>query len=81
MRGVTDQSLGTIIHVAPQFPHLVKKIPTLRDVSAADLPAADRTAGLSGFKVAMNCNGQFPVTMKLTDANASGNTGSRLTPT
>lgn len=54
---------------------------TLKDVAAADLPAADTAAGEETFNVVMNCNGQFPVTMKLTDANAAGNTGSRLTPT
>lgn len=54
---------------------------TLKDVAAADLPAADTAAGEETFNVEMNCNGQFPVTMKLTDANAAGNTGSRLTPT
>jgi len=54
---------------------------TLQDISAADLPAAGRTAGEHDFNVVMNCNGQFPVTMKLTDANAAGNIGSRLTPT
>lgn len=53
----------------------------LQDISAAVLPAAGSTAGSRDFNVVMNCNGQFPVTMKLTDANAAGNTGSRLTPT
>ena len=53
----------------------------LQDISAADLPGAGSTAGGRDFNVVMNCNGQFPVTMKLTDANAPGNTGSRLTPT
>ena len=54
---------------------------SLQDVSVSDLAAADRTAGERAFNVVMNCNGEFPVTMKLTDANAPGNTGSRLTPT
>lgn len=54
---------------------------TLVDVVAADLPASGRSAGERSFDVAMDCNGAFPVEMVLTDANAPGNTGSRLAPT
>lgn len=53
----------------------------LDDVYAGDLPAADSTAGEKTFNVSMTCNGAFPVSLVLTDANAPGNTGSRLTPT
>ncbi len=53
----------------------------LQEISVTDLPAADSTAGGRDFNVVMNCNGRFPLTMRLTDANAAGNTGSRLTPT
>lgn len=53
----------------------------LQDISVTDLPAADSTAGGRDFNVVMNCNGRFPLTMRLTDANAAGNTGSRLAPT
>lgn len=54
---------------------------TLQDVSAADLPAAGSTAGGREFDVVMTCNGEFPLMMNLTDANAAGNSGSRLAPT
>lgn len=53
----------------------------LQEISVTDLPAADSTAGGRDFNVVMNCNGRFPLTMRLTDANAAGNTGSRLAPT
>jgi type 1 fimbria pilin len=53
----------------------------LDDVYAADLPAANSTTGEKTFNVSMRCNGAFPVSLVLTDANAPGNTGSRLTPT
>lgn len=53
----------------------------LKDVSADELPASGSSAGGRDFSVAMTCNGAFPVNLMLTDANATGNTGSRLTPT
>ncbi len=53
----------------------------LRDTYAGDLPAAGSSNGEQDFDVVMNCNGAFPVSLTLTDANAPGNTGSRLTPT
>ncbi|WP_079223511.1 fimbrial protein [Stenotrophomonas maltophilia] len=53
----------------------------LKDVQAADLPGAGSTAGQLGFNVVMRCNGAFPAELTLTDANAAGNTSSRLTPT
>ncbi|MDR2957925.1 MAG: type 1 fimbrial protein [Stenotrophomonas sp.] len=53
---------------------------TLDDVVALDLPAAGSTAGDRDFNVRLNCNGEFPVSLQLTDANAPGNTGSRLVP-
>lgn len=54
---------------------------TLQDVDIADLPAEGSTAREREFTVPMNCNGAFPMYLALTDANAPGNTGSRLTPT
>lgn len=53
----------------------------LQDVAISDLPSAGSTAREREFSVPMNCNGAFPMFLALTDANAPGNTGSRLTPT
>ncbi len=54
---------------------------TLQDVSISDLPTEGSTAREREFNVPMNCNGAFPMFLELTDANAPGNNGSRLTPT
>ncbi|TDV29407.1 fimbrial protein [Stenotrophomonas sp. CC22-02] len=54
---------------------------TLQDVDIADLPTEGSTAREREFNVPMNCNGAFPMFLELTDANAPGNNGSRLTPT
>lgn len=54
---------------------------TLLDVPLADLPSVGSHAREQPFDVPMTCNGAFPIQMTLTDANAPGNTGSRLTPT
>ncbi len=54
---------------------------TLQEVPFGDLPSVGSHARELAFDVAMDCNGAFPIEMKLTDANAPGNTGSRLTPT
>ncbi|HDS1126069.1 TPA: hypothetical protein QDZ60_003396 [Stenotrophomonas maltophilia] len=53
----------------------------LDDARIGDLTAAGSTTGEKTFNVAMTCNGAFPLDLALTDANAPGNTGSRLTPT
>ncbi len=54
---------------------------TLKSVSAGDLPSAGSDAQTQTFTVAMSCNGAFPLTLTLVDANAPGNTTSLLTPT
>jgi len=56
------------------------KVVPLQDIDAADLPAAGASTGEVEFNVRMNCSGTFPVALTLTDANAPGNTGSRLEP-
>lgn len=53
----------------------------LNDVNMGGLPAAGANTGYQDFTVSMQCNGAFPLDLKLTDANAPANTGSRLTPT
>ncbi|KAG1445387.1 hypothetical protein G6F57_017578 [Rhizopus arrhizus] len=53
----------------------------LDDAYVLDLPAAGSSSGQRDFNVVMRCNGRYPVSLVLTDANGPGNTGSRLTPT
>lgn len=59
---------------------LTDKPVVLQDVNVSELPSVGSSTGERTFDVAMRCNGVFPAFMTLTDANASGNTGSRLTP-
>lgn len=54
---------------------------TLQDVHVLDLPAADSTTGERDFDVAMTCNGAYPVSLTLTDANAPVSTRTWLSPT
>ncbi|HGM5883610.1 MAG: type 1 fimbrial protein [Stenotrophomonas maltophilia] len=53
----------------------------LDDAYVLDLPTAGSSSGQRDFNVVMRCNGRYPVSLVLTDANGPGNTGSRLTPT
>jgi len=59
---------------------LTDKPVVLKDVNMSELPGVGSSTGERTFDVVMRCNGVFPAFLTLTDANASGNTGSRLTP-
>jgi len=78
---VKKEAFSVLANVRAKTCTLADTAFSLKDINAVDLPRAGSDAGAQEFQVSMNCNGAFPLTLTLTDANAPGNTSSRLTPT